>query len=186
MAKESRRGLLMVYTGDGKGKTSAALGLLVRAVGYDWRVCVVQFIKGSWYYGELDGVKRLAPNVEFMQAGEGFYKIVDDKLPEAVHKQAAQAGLQLAREKILSNDYDLIILDEINNAMQTGLLSVAEVMTLIDLKPSWLHLLLTGRGAPPELIERAELVTEMREVKHPYQKGLVHLSQFKRTRTFTN
>jgi cob(I)alamin adenosyltransferase len=172
MARESRRGLLLVYTGDGKGKTSAALGLLVRAVGYDWRVCMIQFIKGSWHYGEMDGVERLAPNVEFMQAGEGFYKIMNDQLPEAVHKQAAQAGLQLAREKILSNAYDLIILDELNNTLQTGLLSIAEVMALIELKPSWLHLLLTGRGAPPELIERADLVTEMREVKHPYQKGL--------------
>ncbi len=171
MPKESRRGLIIVYTGDGKGKTSAALGTLVRAVGYDWKVCMIQFIKGSWYYGELDGVKRLEPNVEFIQAGEGFYKIVDDKLPEEVHKQAAQEGLRIAREKISSNQYDLIILDEINNTVQTQLLTTAEVMSLVDLKPKWLHLMLTGRGAPPELIERADLVTEMREIKHPYQKG---------------
>ena len=173
MPKESRRGLVIVYTGDGKGKTSAALGALVRAVGYNWKVCMIQFIKGSWHYGEMDGVKRLVPNVEFIQAGEGFYKIVDDKLPEVVHKQAAQEGLRLAREKILSNQYDLIILDEINNTVQTELLSVAEVMGLLDLRPKWLHLMLTGRGAPPALIERADLVTEMREIKHPYQKGLM-------------
>ena len=134
---------------------------------------MIQFIKGSWYYGELDGVKRLEPNVEFIQVGEGFYKIVDDKLPEAAHKQAAHQGLQLAREEIQSNDYDLIVLDEINNAIQTELLTTADVLGLLDLKPRWLHLLLTGRGAPPELIERADLVTEMREIKHPYQKGLM-------------
>src|SRR5437016_203885 len=109
MARTSRRGLVIVYTGDGKGKTSAALGTLVRAVGYDWRACLIQFIKGSWYYGELDGLKRLAPNVELVQAGEGFYKIVDDKLPEATHRQAAQEGLRIAREKIQSGDYDLVI-----------------------------------------------------------------------------
>jgi len=172
MARESRRGLVIVYTGDGKGKTSAALGALVRAVGYGWRVCMIQFIKGSWHYGELDGVKRLEPNVEFIQAGEGFYKIVDDKLPADVHRQAAQHGLQLAREKIQSNAYDLIVLDEINNTIQTELLTSDEVLSLIDLKPKCLHLMLTGRGAPPELIERAELVTEMREIKHPYQQGL--------------
>ncbi|MCA1554219.1 MAG: cob(I)yrinic acid a,c-diamide adenosyltransferase [Chloroflexi bacterium] len=172
MARESRRGLVIVYTGDGKGKTSAALGALVRAVGYGWRVCMIQFIKGSWHYGEMDGVKRLEPNVEFMQAGEGFYKIMNDKLPEAVHRQAAQHGLQLAREKIQSNAYDLIILDEINNTIQTELLTAAEVLSLIELKPKWLHLMLTGRGAPAELIERADLVTEMREIKHPYQQGL--------------
>ncbi|MBI3733562.1 MAG: cob(I)yrinic acid a,c-diamide adenosyltransferase [Chloroflexi bacterium] len=172
MPRESRRGLVIVYTGGGKGKTSAALGALVRAVGYDWTVCMIQFIKGSWYYGELDGVKRLAPNVELIQTGEGFYKIMDDKLPEAAHRQAAQAGLELAREKIASNRYDLIILDEINNTLQTQLLSLADVMALLDARPPWLHLILTGRGAPPELIERADLVTEMREVKHPYQQGL--------------
>ena len=173
MARQSRRGLLIVYTGDGKGKTSAALGALVRAVGYGWKVCMIQFIKGSWHYGEMDGVKRLEPEVEFIQAGEGFYKIVDDKLPESVHRQAAQQGLALAREKIQSNAYDLIILDEINNTVQTELLTSAEVLALVELKPRWLHLMLTGRGAPPELIERADLVTEMREIKHPYQKGLM-------------
>ncbi len=172
MARESRRGLVIIYTGNGKGKTSAALGTLVRAVGYGWNVCMIQFIKGSWHYGEMDGIKRLEPNVEFMQAGEGFYKIMNDKLPVEVHRQAAQHGLQLAREKILSNAYDLIVLDEINNAIQTELLTSAEVLGLIELKPKWLHLMLTGRGAPPELIERADLVTEMREIKHPYQKGL--------------
>src|SRR5436190_10953339 len=172
MPQESRRGLVIVYTGNGKGKTSAALGALVRAVGYGWHVCMIQFIKGSWYYGELDGLKRLAPNVELIQAGEGFYKIVDDKLPEATHRQAAQEGLRIAREKILSGDYDLVVLDEINNTLQTELLTLADVMALLDLKPSWLHLLLTGRGAPQALIERADLVTEMREIKHPYQQGL--------------
>ncbi|MBI5879804.1 MAG: cob(I)yrinic acid a,c-diamide adenosyltransferase [Chloroflexi bacterium] len=172
MSRESRRGLVMVYTGNGKGKTSAALGTVVRAVGYNWQVCIIQFIKGSWHYGEMDGIKRLAPNVEFIQAGQGFYKIVDDKLPPEVHRQAAHEGLQLAREKIQSGKYDLVILDEINNAIQTELLTVDEVLGLLDIRPPWLHLLLTGRGAPDALIERADLVTEMREIKHPFQQGL--------------
>jgi len=172
MSRESRRGLVMVYTGNGKGKTTAAMGTVVRAVGYDWKVCVIQFIKGSWRYGEMDGMKRLEPNVEFIQAGQGFYKIVDDKLPPEVHRQAAHEGLNLAREKMLSGKYDLVILDEINNTMQTELLSVAEVLALLDIRPPWLHLLLTGRGAPDALIARADLVTEMREIKHPFQQGL--------------
>jgi len=172
MSRESRRGLVMVYTGNGKGKTTAAMGTVVRAVGYDWKVCVIQFIKGSWRYGEMDGMKRLEPNVEFIQAGQGFYKIVDDKLPPEAHRQAALEGLNLAREKMLSGKYDLVILDEINNTMQTELLSVAEVLALLDIRPPWLHLLLTGRGAPDALIARADLVTEMREIKHPFQQGL--------------
>src|SRR5512143_1406108 len=123
--RESRRGLVMVYTGNGKGKTSAALGALVRAVGYDWNACMIQFIKGSWHYGEMDGGKRLAPNVEFIQAGQGFYKIVDDKLPESAHRRAAQEGLQPAREKTLSTRFALVIPAAINNTLQPGLLAEA-------------------------------------------------------------
>ncbi len=167
------KGLVIVYTGNGKGKTTAALGLCVRAVGYDEKVCIVQFIKGSWKYGELDGIKRLAPNVELYQKGLGFVGIIDDKLDRSEHIKAAEEAVSFAKEKILSGKYDIVILDEINVALNLGLIKVEQVMDLIDVKPELLDLVLTGRNAHPEIIERADLVTEMREIKHPYQKGIM-------------
>lgn len=166
-------GLLIVYTGDGKGKTTAALGMALRAVGYNWRICIVQFIKGSWKYGEMDGLKRLEPEVELNIAGEGFVGIMDDKLPLVEHQKAAQAALQLARKKIESDDYRLVILDEINIALDLKLISESDVKELLANKPRCLHLTLTGRNAPAFLIEKADLVTEMKEIKHPYQKGIL-------------
>lgn len=170
--RERRSGLVAVNTGDGKGKTTAAFGTVMRAVGYGWRVLVVQFIKGTWQYGEMVGLEYL-PGVRLERMGMGFYRIMGDKLPDEVHRQAAADALALARQEMLSGAWDLIVLDEINVAMQTGLLPAADVLDLIDAKPPWLHLILTGRGAPPEIIERADLVTEMREVKHPYQRGIL-------------
>jgi cob(I)alamin adenosyltransferase len=167
------KGLVIVYTGNGKGKTTAALGLCIRAVGYDQKVCIVQFIKGSWKYGELDGIKRLAPNVELYQKGLGFVGIIDDKLDRSEHIRAAGEAVAFAREKILSGKYDIVILDEINVALNLGLIKVNQVMDLIDGKPELLDLVLTGRNANPEIIEKADLVTEMREIKHPYQKGIM-------------
>jgi cob(I)alamin adenosyltransferase len=167
------RGLVIVYTGNGKGKTTAALGLCIRAVGYDEKVCIIQFIKGSWKYGELDGIKRLAPNVELYQKGLGFVGIIDDKLDKSEHIKAAKKALAFAREKIESNKYDIVILDEINVAVGLELIKAEDVMGLIDCKPELTDLVLTGRNAPQEIIERADLVTEMREIKHPYQKGIM-------------
>ncbi len=172
LPREKRRGLVLVNTGDGKGKTTAALGTVLRAVGYGWQVLILQFVKGTWKYGEMEGVQRLAPNVELVIMGKGFYKILNDDLPEEVHRQAARDALAFAHEQMLSGKYDLIVLDEINVAVQTGLLRVEDVLALLDERPPWLHLILTGRGAPPEVIERADLVTEMREIKHPYQQGI--------------
>jgi cob(I)alamin adenosyltransferase len=176
MAAEQKfddRGLVIVYTGNGKGKTTAALGLCIRAVGYDERVCIIQFIKGSWKYGELDGIKRLAPNVELHQKGLGFVGIIDDKLDRSQHVRAAREALAFAKEKILSRQYDIVILDEINVALNLGLIGVDDVLDLINAKPELQDLVLTGRNAHQEIIDRADLVTEMREIKHPFQKGIM-------------
>lgn len=172
MQKENEKGLVIVYTGDGKGKTTAALGLCIRAAGYDKRVCIIQFIKGSWKYGELDGIKKLAPNVELYQKGLGFIGIVDDKLDKSEHIKAAGETLGFAKEKMHSGKYDIVILDEINVAIHLNLISVEDVISIIDNKPESLDLVLTGRNAKDEIIERADLVTEMREIKHPFQKGI--------------
>lgn len=175
MAKkiEIRHGLTIVYTGDGKGKTTAALGIAVRAAGYQLRVLMIQFIKGSWYYGEKDGARLLAPYFELEEMGKGFYKILDDRLPEEEHKKAAKAALERAKEVLQKRLYDIVILDEINVAQATGLVSLEEVKEIIRCKPESCHLILTGRNAHPDVIEMADLVTEMREIKHPYQKGML-------------
>lgn len=166
-----RHGLLIVYTGDGKGKTTAALGAVVRAVGYGLRVYMLQFVKGSWHYGELDGAKLLAPLFAIERMGKGFYKIVDDNLPEEEHRQAALAAADRAIEILRSGQYDMVILDELNVAVKTGLLPVEKALQIIDARPENCHLIITGRGAHEKVIARADVVTEMREIKHPYEKG---------------
>ena len=172
MSEDTNRGLLMVYTGDGKGKTTAALGMCVRAVGYDWKICLIQFVKGSWKYGELKGLRRLEPNVELHVIGEGFVGILDDNKTFEVHREAARKGIELAREKLESGSYPLVILDELNVALSLGLVTRDEVEGIIGLREESQHLLITGRGAPDWLAEVADLVTEMKEVKHPYTKGI--------------
>ena len=167
------KGLLIVYTGDGKGKTTAALGMTVRAVGYDWQVCIIQFIKGSWKYGELDGIKKLAPNVELNVMGEGFVGIIDDKKSFEEHRAAARKAYEMALKKISAQKYQLIILDELNVAVNLGLISREELENIIAAKPENLHLVITGRSAIKWLIDKADLVTEMKEIKHPYQKGIL-------------
>jgi len=168
----SGRGLLIVYTGGGKGKTTAALGMALRAVGYGHRVLILQFIKGSWHYGELESIKRLAPEVELVQGGEGFVGIIDDTKEFSEHELAAQQALALARTKIATDAYDLVILDEINYAVQLNLIPLDAVQQLIADRPRRLDLVLTGNHADPSIIEIADLVTEMREIKHPYQQGI--------------
>lgn len=166
-----KRGLIIVYTGDGKGKTTAALGLALRAVGAGLTVRMLQFIKGEWKPAELKAVKRLAPAFSMEQLGIGFvtYK---PKHPYEAHLQAAQAAWVQTKTEIISGNQDVLILDEINNALQLNLLSVREVVDALQGKPAALHVVLTGRGAPPELIELADLVTEMKAIKHPYERGI--------------
>jgi cob(I)alamin adenosyltransferase len=170
---EEPRGLVLVNTGDGKGKTTAALGTVLRAVGYGFRCLIVQFIKGSWMYGELKSIKRLEPEVEFHRLGRGFVGIVDDNLPREEHEKAARDALAFAREGLASGRYRLVLLDEIFVAVTLRLISVQDVLSLLDARPPQTTLILTGRGAPPEVIERADTVTEMREVKHAFRKGIL-------------
>jgi len=167
-----QKGLVIVYTGGGKGKTSAALGLVLRAVGYNHKVCMVQFVKGSWHYGELDSAKRLAPEFELITAGKGFVGILDDKSPREEHVKAANDTLAISKEKIMSGKFNVVILDEINYAVQLELLKLDDVIDLIKSKPSELDLVLTGNHAAKEVIDIADLVTEMKEIKHPFKSGI--------------
>ena len=168
----SQKGLVIVYTGGGKGKTSAALGLVLRAVGYNHKVCMVQFVKGSWHYGELDSAKRLAPEFELITAGKGFVGILDDKSPREEHVKAANDTLAISKEKMMSGKFDVVILDEINYAVQLELLKLGDVIDMIKSKPAELDLVLTGNHAAKEVIELADLVTEMKEIKHPFKSGI--------------
>ena len=165
-------GLVIVYTGKGKGKTTAALGIALRATGYKKKICMIQFIKGSWHYGEMDSSKKLEPEFEMVTVGKGFVGIIDDKSPIEDHKKIAKEAIKISNEKILSKNYDIVILDEINYAVNLGLISVENVLNLIKSKPPKVDLILTGNYAKKEVIEIADLVTEMREIKHPFQRGI--------------
>jgi cob(I)alamin adenosyltransferase len=169
-----RKGLVIVFTGDGKGKTTAAMGLALRAAGNRMHVRIIQFIKGVWKTGEVEVLKGLAPLVEVERAGRGFTieRLRDPRIPMDEHKAAAQEGIEEARAAIASPGVSVVILDEILGAILAGLVDVKQVIELVDAKPPDMHLVLTGRGAPPEIVERADLVTEMRLVKHPYQAGI--------------
>lgn len=170
--RQERTGLIIIYTGNGKGKTTAALGTVVRAVGYGWKVLMVQFIKGDWMYGELEGYKKLAPNFELKRMGKGFVRIMGDNKPIEDHIEAAKNALKYVKDN-MDNDYDLVILDEVNVAIKEGLLSVSEVIEVLKGKPGYLNVILTGRNAPKALVELADLVTEMSEIKHPFKKGIL-------------
>ena len=169
-----RKGLVLVFTGNGKGKTTAAMGLVLRAAGNRMPVLVVQFIKGTWKTGEQESIKALAPHVEMIRTGRGFTidDLRDPKITQEEHERAAAEGLALAREKLLSGQYQLVVLDEILGSIRANLVSLEDVLDLIRQKPPSVHLVLTGRGAPPEIVELADLVTEMTEIKHPYTQGI--------------
>lgn len=168
-----RQGLVIVHTGDGKGKTTAALGLALRAWGSGLRVLILQFIKGGQRYGELDAIKALKnvrDTIEVRQCGLGFTR--RDESRKAEHIEAAKEAVREAEREIVSGAWDLIILDEINYAVKFGLLATEEVLRLLREKPPTLHLVLTGRDAQPEIVEAADLVTEMKLVKHPFERGI--------------
>ncbi len=171
--ENNRDGQVIINTGGGKGKTTAALGLALRAAGHGQKVLILQFIKGAWKTGEAKIMKRLEPEIEMEQLGKGFIKFADGKLQiTEKDKENAEESLQHAKEKINSDKYDLMILDEINNIIAYGLVDVREVIDIIRERPKRLSLVLTGRGAPDELIEIADTVSEIREVKHAYSKGI--------------
>ena len=168
----SEKGLVIVYTGNGKGKTTAALGMALRAIGYDHKVCMLQFLKGSWHYGEMDSSKKLEPNLELIAVGKGFVGILDDNSTREEHEKYAAEALKICREKILSGKYNVVILDEINYAIDLELITIDDVIKLIKEKPITLDLVLTGKHAKDEIIELEDLVTEMKEIKHPLKSGI--------------
>jgi cob(I)alamin adenosyltransferase len=162
-------GLVQLYTGDGKGKTTAVLGLALRAAGHGLRTYIGQFMKGV-HYGELDGAGLLAPYLTIEQYGQPSFVHVRRATPDDI--RLAQEGLERARQAMHSGDYDIVVLDEVCVALHFELLTPAQLLAFIEEKPPQVELILTGRRAPKELVERADLVTEMREVKHPYQRGI--------------
>lgn len=168
-----KQGLIIVHTGEGKGKTTAALGLALRAWGGGLRVLILQFIKGGQKYGELraiDALRKASPTIEVRQCGRGFTR--RDEAHQEAHIAAAREALSVAEEAIVSGEWDLVILDEINYAVKFGLIETEDVLRLIQEKPDSLHLVLTGRDAQPEIVEAADLVTEMKLIKHPFQQGI--------------
>ncbi|MTV47410.1 cob(I)yrinic acid a,c-diamide adenosyltransferase [Heliobacillus mobilis] len=183
------KGLIQVYTGNAKGKTTASLGLALRAIGHGFKVFIVQFMKGSSYYGELATIQRLSPDIQLAQYGRncthdplirqgemqcvgcGHCFVRKGAATEQDKKMAAMA-LEKSRQVITSADYDLVILDELSNALYFELVTIEQALELLDLKPEKVELIVTGRNVPPEIVERAHLVTEMKEIKHPYQIGV--------------
>ena len=168
--------MLYLFTGNGKGKTTAALGQAMRAVGEGKKVLMVQFIKGPWRSGEDEVFAKLqipSDKLQIRKMGLGFVGILGDSRPIEEHRKAAEEGLELAQKEAESGSWDILILDEINNAVSLGLVSKEAVLKLVSQptsKPE--HWILTGRDAPQEFTDRADLVTEMRDVKHPYEKGI--------------
>lgn len=166
------KGLVIIYTGEGKGKTTAALGLVLRAVGYKKKCLIIQFGK-IWFTGELTGIKKLAPYAKIIQGGKGFVKILGDKLPLSEHKKAVYQTYNLLYKEIILDKWNVIVADEIIGLLKMKLLSLEKVIKLIKDKPRRLDLILTGHNLPKSLIKYADLVTEMKEIKHPYQKGIL-------------
>jgi cob(I)alamin adenosyltransferase len=180
-ARRPRRGQVLVYYGQGKGKTTAALGLALRALGRGWRVCMLQFTKsGEWPPGEPVGenaaASRLAPGLELITTGLGFVNILGDPYPFEAHQEAAAKGLALAREKLASDAYDLVILDEVVGAVSQGQLQLDAVLQVVQERPPSVSVLLTGHDDREAFVERliaiADLATEMRKVKHPFDANL--------------
>ncbi|HHK60217.1 MAG TPA: cob(I)yrinic acid a,c-diamide adenosyltransferase [Desulfobacterales bacterium] len=165
----TQTGMVHVYTGDGKGKTTAALGLALRAAGYGWRTYIAQFMKGQ-EYGELKAGELLGNLLTIEQFGKPTFIHVGAATPEDTH--LAHQGLEAARRAMLSGQYRLVILDEVNVALYFDLLTVQEVIEFLDARPEGVEVVLTGRRAPATLMERADYVTEMIEIKHPYQQGI--------------
>ncbi len=165
-------GLVVVLTGYGKGKTTSALGMLLRSCGHGKRVVMIQFMKGDIHSGEWDAIGKLSCHVELIPSGMGFCGIQGNPFSRAQHREAAQRAVSLAREKLLSGDCDVLILDEINNAVHLGLVDLDQLLGIIREKPPGTHLVLTGRDAHPEVIAIADTVSEVVEVKHAYRKDI--------------
>lgn len=165
------KGLVIIYTGKGKGKTTAALGLVLRAAGYNKKCLIVQFGK-AWFTGELKGIKNL-PNVKIIQGGKGFLDILGSKVSKKDHVLAATEAFDILYKEVLNGDWDIVVADEIVGAVHAKVLPLKKALLLISKKPAKMDLILTGRFASKTLIDLADLVTEMKEIKHPYQKGII-------------
>lgn len=171
--KDSEEGLVLINTGNGKGKTTAALGLALRAAGHNQKVLIIQFIKGCFETGEFRTIKKLEPLIEIERLGKGFIKLKDGKpVPTRTQVVNASESFGYACKKVASGKYDMIILDEIINLIGYGLLRIEDVIDLIKNKPKKLCMVLTGRNAPGELVDMADTVTEMREIKHAFARGV--------------
>jgi cob(I)alamin adenosyltransferase len=166
---DNPKGLVEIFTGSGKGKTSAALGVVLRALGQGLKVHIIYFMKGDYPYGERNSLAQL-PNVSLESFGHEYF--IDPQNVKAEEKEQARQALEAARRAVMSSDYDLVVLDEVNIAASWKLIQVEEVLKLIEEKPERVELILTGRHADERLIERADLVTEMVEIKHPFHKGI--------------
>jgi cob(I)alamin adenosyltransferase len=166
------RGLIIVNTGPGKGKTTAAMGTALRAVGQGMRVLMLQFLKGSWHYGELEAVQAFGDKFVMKQMGRGFVKVGGAE-PDPEDVRMVEAAWAEAEQAISSRQWDLVILDEINYAISYGMLDPAKVVDALRKKPEMVHVILTGRNAHPTIVELADTVTEMRQVKHAYEKGIM-------------
>ena len=169
MKQGRKQGLLIIFTGDGKGKTTSAIGLSVRAAGHGMRTCFIQFIKGSWRSGEIEGLGCLRDLIEFQVMGRGFTWKSDD-VEEDI--EAARAAWDHAKRVISSKDYNIVVLDEFTYVLNYSMVDMNDVIKTLKDRPKGLHVVITGRDAPEELIQIADLVTEMREIKHPYRKGV--------------
>jgi len=165
-----KKGLTVVITGHGKGKTTSALGMALRACGHGMKVCIIQFMKGDLYAGEWDGVKLLGELVELHATGKGFCGIRGNPYSMSEHRANAQDAVRLTLEKIDSGSFDMVVLDEINNALKLQLVDLEQVLEIVARKPPLMHLVLTGRDAHPLVIELADTVSEIVEVKHAYRK----------------
>ncbi len=172
LAPKEKKGLVVVITGYGKGKTTSALGIAVRACGHNMKVCIIQFMKGDLYAGEWDGVKKMNCQIELIPTGKGFCGIQGNPYPHEEHRKNAQEAIQLAHQKMKSGQFDILVLDEINNALKLKLVDLEQVLEIIQLKPDLMHLVLTGRDAHSQVIELADTVSEINEVKHAYRKGI--------------
>jgi cob(I)alamin adenosyltransferase len=172
LTPEKKQGLVLVITGHGKGKTTTALGMAVRACGHDMSVCMIQFMKGDLYAGEWDGVKKMDCRVELIPTGKGFCGIGGNPYPFAEHRENAQNAIRLAHHKMESGQFDMLILDEVNNALHLNLVDLEQVVELIRQKPPFMHLILTGRDAHPQVIDLADTVSEIVEIKHAYRQGI--------------
>ena len=163
--------MLIVFTGNGKGKTTAALGQMLRTVGRKKRALMIQFIKGPWKSGEDESYKRLMPDLEIRKMGLGFVGILGDTLPRAKHKEAAVNAIKTFEKELRSKKWGLIVLDEVNVAVGLKLISASVVLKAVKKTPLETFVIMTGRDAPPSFIKAAHLATEMREIKHPFNKG---------------